>query len=79
MYFKPSGDNTSSRYYANQIATVNEKLLESQEDSVSFTIDGTDDSKKILAYGNVLIAKNKTPLIVYTFSPLWPVSSTIRS
>ena len=46
-----------------------------QEDSVSFTIDGTDDSKKILAYGNVLIAKNKTPLIVYTFSPLWPVSS----
>ena len=78
MYFKPSGDNTSSRYYANQIATVNEKLLESQEDSVSFTIDGTDDSKKILAYGNVLIAKNKTPLIVYTFSPLWPVSSTIQ-
>lgn len=78
MYFKPSGDNTSSRYYANQIVTVNEKLLESQEDSVSFTIDGTDDSKKILAYGNVLIAKNKTPLIVYTFSPLWPVSSTIQ-
>ena len=78
MYFKPSGDNTSSRYYANQIATVNEKLLESQEDSVSFTIEGTDDSKRILAYGNVLIAKNKTPLIVYTFSPLWPVSSTIQ-
>ena len=26
----------------------------------------------------MLIAKNKTPLIVYTFSPLWPVSSTIQ-
>ncbi len=77
MYFKPSGDSTSRAYYAQQIETIN-KLLEAQGKRRFFTIDGTDDSKKILAYGNVLIAKNKTPLIVYTFSPLWPVSSTIQ-
>ena len=46
MYFKPSGDNTSAQYYANQIATVNEKLLESQEDSVSVPSMGRMTLKK---------------------------------
>ncbi len=78
IYFKPSGDNTNSQYYADQIASVNERLLKSDGDSVSFTINGKDNSKQILAYGNVLIDEGKTPLIVYVFSPLWPVSSTIQ-
>lgn len=78
MYFKPSGDTTSAKYYSSQIETVNKRLLETQKDYVSLRIKGLENSKEILAYGNVLIAKNKTPLIVYTFSPLWPVSSTIQ-
>ena len=77
MYFKPSGDNTSSRYYANQIATVNQKLLESQEDSVSFTIDGRDDSKN-LGIWQCPDRENKTPLIVYTFSPAYRCLPTIQ-
>lgn len=78
MYFKPSGDTTNSRYYADQIETVNRSLLEKQDDSVKLKIKGLDNTKEILAYGNVLISKDKTPLIVYIFSPLWPVSSTIQ-
>lgn len=78
MYFKPSGDTTNSRYYADQIETVNQCLLERQDDSVKLKIKGLDNTKEILAYGNVLISKDKTPLIVYIFSPLWPVSSTIQ-
>ena len=78
MYFKPSGDTTSSRYYSKQIEIVNQRLLDTQLDSVSLRIKGLDDSKEVLAYGSVLIDKNKTPLIVYIFSPLWPVSSTIQ-
>ena len=31
MYFKPSGDNTSSRYYLEQINTVNQRLLSEQK------------------------------------------------
>lgn len=78
MYFKPSGDTTSSRYYSKQIEIVNQRLLDTQLDSVSLRIKGLDDSKEVLAYGRVLIDKDKTPLIVYIFSPLWPVSSTIQ-
>lgn len=78
MYFRPTGDTTSSRYYSDQIEIVNERLLETQDDSVSLRIKGLDDSKELLAYGNVLVSKDKTPLIVYIFSPLWPVSSTIQ-
>ena len=64
MYFKPSGDTTSSRYYSKQIEIVNQRLLDTQLDSVSLRIKGLDDSKEVLAYGSVLIDKNKTPLIV---------------
>ena len=78
MYFKPSGDTTSSKYYSDQIETVNKYLLSSEKRSVSLRLKGLDNSKEVLAYASLLSAKNKTPLLVYVFSPLWPVSSTIQ-
>ena len=78
MYFKPSGDNTSSRYYLEQINTVNQRLFSEQKTYITLRIKGQDDSKITLACGIILTGKDKTPLIVYVFSPLWPVSSTIQ-
>ena len=77
-YFKPSGDNTSSRYYSEQINTVNQRLFSEQKTYVTLRIKGQDDSKMTLACGIILTGKNKTPMIVYVFSPLWPVSSTVQ-
>ena len=78
MYFKPSGDNTSSRYYLEQINTVNQRLFSEQKTYITLRIKGQDDSKITLACGIILTGKDKMPLIVYVFSPLWPVSSTIQ-
>lgn len=78
MYFKPSGDATSSNYYAEQIQTVNDAMLESKDRSAYLKIKSADDSKEVLAYGSLLTAKGKTPLLVYIFSPLFPISSTIQ-
>ncbi len=78
MYFKPSGDPTSSEYYAAQIQTVNNAMIEAQEKSAYLKIKSADDSKEVLAYGAVLNAKGKEPLMVYIFSPLWPLSSTVE-
>ena len=78
MYFKPSGDNTSSLYYLEQINTVNQRLFSEQKTYITLRIKGQDDSKITLACGIILTGKDKTPLIVYVFSPLWPVSSTIQ-
>ncbi|NLD20612.1 MAG: HAMP domain-containing histidine kinase [Clostridiales bacterium] len=77
-YFKPSGDTTSSRYYSEQIETVNKYMFSDNKTSISLRIKGFDNSKEVLAYGALLESEDKTPLIVYVFSPLWPVSSTIQ-
>ena len=77
MYFKPSGDATGAQYYADQIETVNNAMLKKNSDSAYLRIKNPDESKDVLAYGALLTAKNKSPMIVYIFSPLWPLSSTI--
>lgn len=77
MYFKPSGDSTNAQYYSDQIETVNEAMVKNNSDSAYLRIKSADDSKDVLAYGAVLTSKKKSPLLVYIFSPLWPVSSTI--
>ena len=70
MYFKPSGDNTSSRYYLEQINTVNQRLFSEQKTYITLRIKGQDDSKITLACGIILTGKDKTPLIVYVFLSL---------
>lgn len=77
MYFKPSGDATSAQYYSDQIDTVNEAMLKKNNDSAYLRIKSPDESKDVLAYGAVLTAKDKSPMLIYIFSPLWPLSSTI--
>lgn len=78
MYFKPSGDSTSAQYYADQIETINKALLKKNSDSAYLRIKSPDESKDVLAYGAVLTASGKSPMMVYIFSPLWPLSSTIN-
>lgn len=76
-YFKPSGDATSAQYYTDQIEAVNNAMLNRNGDSAYLRIKSPDESKDVLAYGAVLTAKDKAPLLIYIFSPLWPLSSTI--
>lgn len=78
MYFKPSEDATSAQYYADQIETINKALLKKNSDSAYLRIKSPDESKEVLAYGAVLTASGKSPMMVYIFSPLWPLSSTIN-
>lgn len=78
IYFRPAGDKTSSQYYSEQINTLNQRLFSSQQESVQLRIKGPNASKATLAYANILSSDSKEPLLIYIFSPLWPVSSTIQ-
>lgn len=78
MYFRPAGDNTSAQYYVDQIDTINNAMLEEKTDSTYKRIKSADDSKDVLAYGKLLTAEDREPLLVYIFSPLYPVTSTIQ-
>ena len=74
----PDGvENKPYPKYASEIQTLNEHMM-SGNGSAYVKSSGTNSSQELLAYGSVLQAKNKEPMIVYIFSPLWPVKSTIR-
>lgn len=77
MYFKPSGDDTSAQYYTDQIETINQTMLAEKSDSAYKRIKSIDESKDVLAFGKLLTTSDKEPLLVYIFSPLYPVDSTI--
>ncbi len=76
-YFRPSGDSTVAQYYVDQIDALNQIMLDEQTNSVYRRIK-SDDSKDVLAFGKLLTADDKQPMLVYIFSPLYPVSSTIH-
>lgn len=78
MYFSPVGNDTDSEYYAEQIKTVNRYMIENERTSAYLRIKGSENGKEVLAYGNVLKSKDKVPLVIYLFSPLWPISSTVE-
>lgn len=77
MYFRPSGDSTVAQYYMDQIDALNKIMLEEKTDSVYRRIK-SDDSKDVLAFGELLTSDDKESMLVYIFSPLYPVSSTIH-
>lgn len=72
---KDSGD-TGEMLFSSQIQKLNKRMIQTG-DSASLKIR-TSDGQEILAYGNVLTSKKKEPLIVYIFSPLWPITSTVK-
>lgn len=73
-----SGDGTSSdSEFISKIQTLNEHMIRNNG-SAYVKIEGNDKSQVILAYGGVLTLEDKEPLIVYVFSPLWPVNSTVQ-
>ena len=72
----PKGPSISSRYLM-QMQSLNEEMIK-RGDAVYMTFGSDDNSQKVLACGNVLHAEDKEDVIVYIFSPLWPMSSTIR-
>lgn len=78
VYFSPDNSSSKVEYYAAQIQTVNNAMLESQKKTAYLKIKSADDSNDVLAYGAVLNARDKEPLMAYIFSPLRPLSSTIE-
>lgn len=73
------GSYTSSNRiydYDSAIRSVQNAMALQGKKSISMIIPG--DTKQIWACGKLLVAQNKDPLIVYIFSPLFPVSSTIE-
>ena len=63
--------------YISQMQSLNEEMIK-KGGLVTMTFGNDDNSQKVLACGNVLHAEGKEDMIVYIFSPLWPVSSTIE-
>ena len=63
--------------YESELRSLNEKMM-NEGGTVYMRFRGSDKSQEILACGNVLNAKSKEDRIVYIFTPLWPVSSTIK-
>ncbi len=72
----PKGPSINPQYIS-QMQRLNEKMIK-KGDAVFMTFGSDDQSQKVLACGNVLHAPDKEDVIVYIFSPLYPVSSTIR-
>ena len=70
-------DDDQQMQFISQIQTLNEHMMHSNG-SAYVKIKGTNSSQEILAYGSILTSKKKDPMIVYIFSPLWPVTSTIK-
>ncbi len=72
----PQGPSINPRYIS-QMQRLNEEMIK-KGNAVYMTFGEDDEAQKVLACGNVLHAEDKDDVIVYIFSPLWPVSSTIR-
>lgn len=69
-------DENSRSLFSHQVKELTEKMIRNNG-SAQLTFKSGNDSQKLMAYANVLKAKDKEELISYVFSPLWPVSSTI--
>ncbi|MDD4200619.1 MAG: HAMP domain-containing sensor histidine kinase [Eubacteriales bacterium] len=72
-----SDSESTQRQYALQIQKLNEKMLKNNG-SAQVIFKSDEDSQDILAFARVLTSKKKETIITYVFSPLWPVSSTIK-
>lgn len=89
IIFSPSKDSnrTPSYMYLPEMGTVRKKLLEGNHQSASVIISGIDSDdmrpdrrggdKKILAYAGYLENSEDNTVILYIFSPLFPVDSTV--
>ena len=71
----PKGPSIDSQYIS-QMQSLNEEMIK-KGGAAYMTFGEDDDAQKVLACGNVLHAEGKEDMIVYIFSPLWPMSSTI--
>ncbi len=67
---------TGEMLFSSQIQKLNKRMIQTGE-AASLKIM-TSAGQEILAYGNVLTSKRNDPLIVYIFSPLWPITSTVK-
>ncbi|MBN7774418.1 sensor histidine kinase [Clostridium aminobutyricum] len=88
ILFSPSKDSnrTPSYMYLPEMGMVRKQLLEGNRPSASIIISSVesnmaprhrDGDKKILAYAGYLENSNENTVILYIFSPLFPVDSTV--
>lgn len=76
-YSGEDSESSTDSEFISKIQTLNEHMIRNNG-SAYVRIQGDDKSQVILAYGGVLTLEDKEPLIVYVFSPLWPVNSTVQ-
>ena len=72
----PKGPSIDPQYIS-QMQRLNEEMIK-KGGAAYMTFGSDENSQKVLACGNVLHADGKEDMIVYIFSPLWPMSSTIE-
>ena len=72
----PKGPSVDPQYIS-QMQSLNEEMFKNGGPAY-MTFGSDDESQRLLACGNVLHAEDKEDMIVYIFSPLWPMSSTIE-
>lgn len=72
----PKGPSFDVRY-SRQMRRLDEEIIK-KGGAAYMTFESEDESQRVLACGSVLHASDKEDMIVYIFSPLWPVSSTIQ-
>ncbi len=63
--------------YSGQIQKLNDKMINSNC-SADMIFRSGQNSQQVLAYGDVLHSRSKSDVVLYIFSPLWPVSSTVK-
>ncbi len=68
--------DTGEMLFVSQIQKLNKRMIQTGE-AASMKIM-TAEGQEILAYANVLTSKKNEPMIVYIFSPLWPITSTVK-
>ena len=76
-YFAPSVED-SSLQYSKQIPVINDYMAKHNLTQANMRLHTDTPGKDLIAYCTLLENKSRDPMIVYLFSPLWPVASTMQ-
>lgn len=76
--FSPSTDGGQRNSYVEEMSSVKERLLGKNLKSVSIRLTSPETGRRTLAWGTILTDSTTEYAIAYIFSPLFPVSSTLK-
>ncbi len=78
LSFQPSEEVAGAGFYFQQIDNVEKYRDTHGKKRMQLKIEGVDNTKEVLAYVDTLESKHRVTYDIYLFSPLWPVTSTIK-